>query len=400
MIGVMFRVMALTVIRDRGSLALAFVLPPVIFMIFAAIFASVGGGDFRLQVALGASPDAPIPARLEQALREDDSLRMLPGVSASREAIAELIQKGRADVGLFVKAPAAADAEAPFIVLVDPGKLIAGSIMTGQLQRMIASELPEIALARTAITVEQLAGGFTIEQKVRLDAALVAVAEGNGATSDSAPLVTTEQVGPSRGGTAAIAYYAGAVSILFLLFSSLQSAAMLIEERDTGILDRIAVGPAGTDVVVIGKFLFLTVQGVVQVSLIFLAAVLLHDLELAPRFGAWLLVTVTASTAAAGLGLAVASACTSKLQAQTISTFVVLVSSALGGSMVPRFMMPPWLQDIGWFTPNAWTVEAYYGILWRDERLRELLAELSLLGLVALVALGASIVVSRFRLSM
>ncbi|MBI1622380.1 ABC transporter permease [Aquamicrobium sp. cd-1] len=396
----MFRVMALTVIRDRGSLALAFVLPPVIFMIFAAIFASVGGGDFRLQVALGASPDAPIPARLEQALREDDSLRMLPGVSASREAIAELIQKGRADVGLFVKAPAAADAEAPFIVLVDPGKLIAGSIMTGQLQRMIASELPEIALARTAITVEQLAGGFTIEQKVRLDAALVAVAEGNGATSDSAPLVTTEQVGPSRGGTAAIAYYAGAVSILFLLFSSLQSAAMLIEERDTGILDRIAVGPAGTDVVVIGKFLFLTVQGVVQVSLIFLAAVLLHDLELAPRFGAWLLVTVTASTAAAGLGLAVASACTSKLQAQTISTFVVLVSSALGGSMVPRFMMPPWLQDIGWFTPNAWTVEAYYGILWRDERLRELLAELSLLGLVALVALGASIVVSRFRLSM
>lgn len=400
MIGVMFRVMALTVIRDRGSLALAFVLPPVIFMIFAAIFASVGGGDFRLQVALGASPDAPIPARLEQALREDDSLRMLPGVSASREAIAELIQKGRADVGLFVKAPAAADAEAPFIVLVDPGKLIAGSIMTGQLQRMIASELPEIALARTAITVEQLAGGFTIEQKVRLDAALVAVAEGNGATSDSAPLVTTEQVGPSRGGTAAIAYYAGAVSILFLLFSSLQSAAMLIEERDTGILDRIAVGPAGTDVVVIGKFLFLTVQGVVQVSLIFLAAVLLHDLELAPRFGAWLLVTVTASAAAAGLGLAVASACTSKLQAQTISTFVVLVSSALGGSMVPRFMMPPWLQDIGWFTPNAWTVEAYYGILWRDERLRELLAELSLLGLVALVALGASIVVSRFRLSM
>src|SRR5690606_19262044 len=174
-IGVMFRVMALTVIRDRGSLALAFVLPPVIFMIFAAIFASVGGGDFRLQVALGALPDAPIPARLEQALREDDSLRLLPGVSASREAIAELIQKGRADVGLFVNAPATADAEAPFVVLVDPGKLIAGSIMTGQLQRMIASELPEIALARTAITVEQLAGGFTIEQKVRLDAALVAV---------------------------------------------------------------------------------------------------------------------------------------------------------------------------------------------------------------------------------
>jgi ABC-2 type transport system permease protein len=49
-----------------------------------------------------------------------------------------------------------------------------------------------------------------------------------------------------------------------------------------------------------------------------------------------------------------------------LSTFVILVLAAIGGSMVPRFLMPPWLQAVGWFTPHAWTIDAYQAILWRD----------------------------------
>ncbi|KAA0971958.1 ABC transporter permease [Aureimonas fodinaquatilis] len=400
MIGAMFRVMALSVIRDRGALALAFLLPPVIFLIFAAIFSSASGGDIRLQVAFGASGQSAFADRLETALRAENALQVLPGVSSSRAAVTQSIESGHADAGLFIQGGPDAQDTAPLIVLVDPGKVLAGAILSGRLQRLIASELPDIALARTAVTVEALAGGFTTEQKARLDAALRAVADEGGSMEGVAPLVSIEEVEPAGRASATISYYAGAVSILFLLFSSLQGAATLIEERHAGILDRIAVGPAGTDVVVIGKFLFLTVQGIIQVALIFSAAALIHDLDVTSRFGAWFIVTLAASAAAAGLGLVVASACTSKQQAQTISTFVVLVSSALGGSMVPRFMMSPWLQDIGWFTPNAWAIESYYGILWRGDSLKELLPELSLLAVMAAATLCTSVVVSRKRLSL
>jgi ABC-2 type transport system permease protein len=46
-----------------------------------------------------------------------------------------------------------------------------------------------------------------------------------------------------------------------------------------------------------------------------------------------------------------------------LSTCVVLIISAAGGSVVPRFFLPPWLQEAGWWTPNAWSILAYSSAL-------------------------------------
>jgi len=40
--------------------------------------------------------------------------------------------------------------------------------------------------------------------------------------------------------------------------------------------------------------------------------------------------------------------------------------------MVPRFMMPNWLQNIGAITPNFWSIEAFYGVLARGQSVLEL----------------------------
>jgi ABC-2 type transport system permease protein len=214
----------------------------------------------------------------------------------------------------------------------------------------------------------------------------------------SAEFSEIETVGEASDGSAPVTYYAGAVAILFLLFSAMQSAASLIEERNSGIVDRLAVGPAGTDVVVIGKFLFLIGQGVVQAGLIFALAILLYQVPVLQHWWPWLLTTVAAAVAAAGLGLAVAAFCTSKQQAQTIATFLVLVCSAVGGSMVPRFMMPPWLQELGWFTPNAWAIDAYQGVMWRGDALGALAPSLLVLVGIGLVGTVLAVGISRLRL--
>jgi ABC-2 type transport system permease protein len=398
MIVAMLRVMALSLLRDRGAVVMAFLLPPTIFVIFAAIFAGTSGDELRLQVAFGIAEPTELTARLETALREEPSLRILPDTAPDEATVVDLVEGGQADVGLLLSGDLAGTDQSPAVVFVDPGKVMAGAILSGQVQRLVGLHMPDLALSRTAPTIEAVVGGFSPEQSARLAAAIEQMANADLASAEQTGLIESRTVGPQNSSGATVTYYAGAVAILFLLFSAMQSAATLIEERNSGIIDRIAVGPAGTDVVVLGKFLFLTVQGMVQVALIFVVATLVYGVDVLPHAGLWLVTTIAAATAAAGLGLAVASACTTKQQAQTISTFVVLVCSAIGGSMVPRFMMPPWLQEVGWFTPNAWTIEAYHGALWRGEELPALAPELAWLAVTALLGTSMAIGMSRLRL--
>ncbi len=398
MIMAMFRVMALSLIRDRGALVMAFLLPPSIFVIFATIFTGMSGDEVRLQVVLGVSERSSLTERLETALRAEPWLRVVPQTVTGQGAVIAAVESGRADVGLLLRGGLDETGAAPAVVFVDPGKVMAGAILAARLQRLIGLQLPDLVLSRTAAATESLVGGFTPEQSARLTAAIKQLATGTTTEDGAAGMVEVQTVGPRNGSGGTVTYYAGAVAVLFLLFSAMQSAATLIEERQSGIVDRIAVGPAGTDVVVVGKFLFLTAQGMVQVSLIFAVAALVYHVEVVQHAGLWLATTLAAASAASGLGLAVAAACTTRHQAQTISTFVVLVFSAVGGSMVPRYMMPPWLQDIGWYTPNAWTIEAYHGVLWRGEDLMDLLPELGSLLAVAIVGTTLALLVSRLRL--
>ena len=398
MILTMVRVMALSLIRDRGALVMAFLLPPSIFVIFATIFTGTSGGELRLQVVLGVSERSSLTERLETALRAEPWLRILPQTVREQGAVVAAVERGQADVGLWLRGDLTETSAAPAIVFVDPGKVMAGAILAGHLQRLIGLQLPDLVLSRTAPAIESVVGGFTPEQSARLTAVLAKLAAGTRIEEGASGMIASQTVGPKNGSGATVTYYAGAVAILFLLFSAMQSAATLIEERHSGIIDRLAVGPAGTDVVVIGKFLFLTAQGVVQVSLIFAVAALFYHVEVLQHAGLWLATTLAAASAAAGLGLAIAAVCTSRHQAQTISTFVVLVCSAIGGSMIPRYMMPPWLQEIGWYTPNAWTIEAYHGVLWRGENLIDLLPELGWLLAVAIVGTTLALAVSRVRL--
>jgi ABC-2 type transport system permease protein len=92
-----------------------------------------------------------------------------------------------------------------------------------------------------------------------------------------------------------------------------------------------------------------------------------------------------------------AAACRTRRQAQTIANTVILVLSALGGSMVPRFFMPEALKAAGWLTPNTWALEAYSGIFWRGEPLSSVAVPVLLLLISGTAGWGAARIVATRR---
>ena len=87
-----------------------------------------------------------------------------------------------------------------------------------------------------------------------------------------------------------------------------------------------------------------------------------------------------------------AALCRSRAQLSGVSTVVILVMSALGGSMVPRFMMPPFMETASRFTFNGWALDGYLQVFWYADpeagvlgSLLALLPELAVLSGLALV---------------
>ena len=46
---------------------------------------------------------------------------------------------------------------------------------------------------------------------------------------------------------------------------------------------------------------------------------------------------------------------------------MILIMSAIGGSMFPRFLMPEAMQKAGLLTINAWAIDGFTKVFWRDQ---------------------------------
>ena len=83
-------------------------------------------------------------------------------------------------------------------------------------------------------------------------------------------------------------------------------------------------------------------------------------------------------------GMVLATLARSRAQLSGFSTILILTMSALGGSMFPRFLMSESMQKFGLLTFNAWALDGYLKVFWRDAAIWALWPQLLVLtGLTA-----------------
>jgi ABC-2 type transport system permease protein len=166
-----------------------------------------------------------------------------------------------------------------------------------------------------------------------------------------------------------VTFYAAGLGVMFLLFSASGAGGALIEEAESGTLDRILSTRVSMTPLLAGKLVYLAGVGVVQLTLMFLWGALFFGVDLAHHIPGFLVMTIATAIATSTFGLLLASFCRTRMQLVAVANLSILLMSALGGSFFPRFLMSEKLQKFGLLTINAWAIDGFQKIFWRDEPL-------------------------------
>jgi len=400
--------------RDRGALALSFILPIGFFTIFAVIFGGRGETMPRVKVLVVDEDHSANSESLIRGLEREGSLRVKRRpdprqgaeqpeyTAASAEAA---VKAGAASVALIVpkgfgENPVSfGGGNGPKIELLkDSSDVVAPQVVAGMLQKVAMTSMPEVLAEQGSKYMDQYSGGFTPAQRKRIDSELDALrqqkrAESGGSQTNAAAspgggmliAVDARDVVGENKNNPMVSFYAAAIGVMFLLFTASGAGGSLLDEAESGTLDRVLSSRVTMGTLMAGKLCFCMLLAFAQLVVMFIWAWLVFKVDFISHIPGFVVMGISTAFAVAAFGILLASICRTRGQLGPLSTLVILMMSSIGGSMFPRFLMSEGMQKAGLLTINAWAIDGFTKVFWRDEPISHLWPQVAVLVSVGIV---------------
>lgn len=419
----LLRINWLNLKRDYVALGLTFVLPVIFFSIFAQIFsgmASGGGGSGEpdpLRILAVDNDQSETSRKLIEALHNTVELDVLTAPRATDEepnpspydvsTARSLVRGGKYPAAIVIPEKFsegfgnfASDQRPEIQVIYDPSNPMVLPTVSGMIQGTVMSAMPDTMMNLGMEALENFAGE---DLPPVFNEALEDLApflrgerdwseadntdagnEGDPNTQEEATdttdssagftgfiavkgIVAQEDSGSKEGAGQVnmVAYYAAGIAVMFLLFSMTGAAGTLLEEEETGSLDRVLSTKVSMTSLLLSKWAFFGSLGFLQVVVMFVWGAIAFDLNLwtVNHLVGFVVMAMVTAAGASAFGLVLATVCRTRAQLGGISTIVILIMSALGGSMVPRFVAP-FLEKTSVYTFNGQALNGFLAIFW------------------------------------
>jgi len=181
-----------------------------------------------------------------------------------------------------------------------------------------------------------------------------------------------------------------------MFFIVVPVSGALIRERQSGTFRRLMTMPISLAGLLAGKviayMLVCTAQFVLMVAIGSFALPLLgtSGLVVGPEWPVVGIIALSAALAATGYGIMVGVLAKSYEQASVFGAVSIVIAAALGGVMIPVYVMPRSMQAVSIVSPLAWGLNAFQDVFVREGTLRKVGPNLARLTLFSLATLSVA----------
>lgn len=372
-------------IGDRKALALTFILPVALTALFAFIYGGMSQTAEERPVSLLVCDLAQTDLSQEtvQAL---DSLKGIILTPYPLDEAKDKVSRGHYPAVLVLH-PDAENSGSPaesyaLELMYDPARELEMGLIQGALIAPLMSMGADRNIRQTV--VNQITTEYGYLEPAHLDQIIAEVSasfekmKGEISTSMESQIKMTPLVRAEQADWGLIQAVAGTV-VMMLLFSVAGMGTGLLLEREEGTLKRLLMSPISPNSILFGKLLSALVVGVSQILVVFVFAWIVFDLDLMINLPAVILMVIATAWACSSFGIFLAAISTSRKQVEMLSTLIILIMSAIGGSMIPLPVMPAIMQDLAVISVNYWSIQGFFDIFWRQLPLVDILPRLLVL---------------------
>ncbi len=331
-------------LRDGTAVLIALVAPIVLATMFG--FALGGDDDPPLKATIGIVDydGGEFPASVQREALDTEELRGVltfkayPDEAAARAAL-DAEQAGAAIVFPAGFSQSVGDGRGGEVTVLESND----APLAGVIARSMVDRISALVEARTLAVRASLRAGVPPED-------VKVFVETNGAEGPTLSLASD----PVSGGAVDLAvYYGSGMAVMFAFFVVGTSARSLLTERQNGTLARMRAAPIPAWTAVAGKGAVGFLLALISMVATWQTSELIFGASWGPPLGVLLLILAHVF-AATMIVMLVASGAKTDAQADGYTLGVAFVFAFLGGSLVPVYNLPDFLQTVSLATPNGW----------------------------------------------
>jgi ABC-2 type transport system permease protein len=383
--------------HDQRSVILTFLLPVILITLFAFAYGSIGTYNGRSEPVKLIVADLDQTRSSKEIINKLDSLKDISITLSDSIKSKELVIKGKYACALIINKGFQDSLEAgkatPVELVYDRSREMEIGILKQNLISTLMSSAGKI-IVRKSIE-NYLQGQFPGIDKSTSDNILrTAIKDDN----NKIAIKWTSIVGEKNDTKLGLIQAVAGTAILMLLFSVAGVGTSILEEKENGTINRLLYSPLKGSAILYGKMLFAFFISILQLTSMFLFAGLIFKMDLSVNIPALILMIIATAFAVSSLGIFLAAIAKTRQQAQNLSTIIILVMSAIGGSMIPLFIMPSILQKFALLSVNYWGIQGFYDIFWRALPLELILPKILILMSIGIVMTSSSIQLFKKRI--